>query len=91
MGDIVRMLLRAPGIDVNAVNMFEGSALLEASCAGRRDVVELLLDANANVHQIGCAHETSLSLGTSNGHWEVVNLLLRAGAGHEGHITDGTL
>jgi len=81
-GDLatVRSLLQR-GADPNTLDHAGWSPLHEVSIAGRADLVELLLDAGANP----CLHATTENLtplhdAVSNGHIEVIRLLVSRGA-----------
>jgi len=82
--DIVQMraALAAGGnpdwVDVARRDAF--TALIKATCAGRNDMVELLLEAGADVNKASSYGCTPLVYGVGQGHLEVIRVLLEYGA-----------
>jgi len=69
------------GAAVNAKDKDGWTALMDASFgAGHREVVELLLAHGADVNAKNNNGDTALSLASQNGHEDIEELLLKAGA-----------
>ena len=67
--------------DVNKVtDEYARKALMVASLKGDPEIVQLLLDAGADVHAVNSNGETALKLASREEHTEVINLLKKAGA-----------
>ena len=67
------------GADVNMQGKY-GNALQVASIKGHKEVVQLLLDAGANVNAQGGYYIYAIYAAANQGHEEVIQLLLDAGA-----------
>jgi uncharacterized protein len=80
-GDLatVKLLLDA-GVDANAQDSRESTALREASWAGKQEVVSYLLDAKADVNSPSSAKFTALSAAISQKQVAIALLLLEHGA-----------
>jgi ankyrin repeat protein len=74
--DGARRLVDA-GADVNATNVFGGTALAFAAAQGHQEIVETLLDGGARDQWEGT---TALMEASRNGHLAIVEALLEAGA-----------
>ena len=78
--DIVRLLIGA-GANVNQAEQRHGDTpLMRSAQNGHREVVQLLLQARAEVNAANKRGETALSMAATNDHSQVVELLLAAGA-----------
>ncbi len=73
--EIVRMLLAVDGIDVNAQDDWNVTALMEASYWGHTEIVRLLLDADADITLKNKGGKTALDLAREKGNIEIVKLL----------------
>ncbi|CAI7595802.1 unnamed protein product [Penicillium palitans] len=74
----VKLLLRQPGININACSSDAVSPLWAACRAGRYDVVTLLLGRSSiDISQKGPTGTTPLQVATINGHSLIVSALLR--------------
>ena len=78
--DMVRSLLSAPGIDVNATDEKGSTPLLEAACHGHDDICRILIAAGANLKSKDPDGKTALQLAIQGDHDEVVRVLKQAGA-----------
>jgi len=76
--DITRLLLAAPGIQVNKVNKDGETPLIVASQAGDDEIVEALLAKGADVNKADKEGRTPLNRASSEGHMKVVKVLLGA-------------
>ena len=76
----VKMLLKHPGIDVNAKDNDGYTALYWASQNGRTEIVAMLLDAGADVNAKDNNGWTALIRASQKGHTEIVSMLLEKGA-----------
>jgi ankyrin repeat protein len=68
------------GAKVNDENDKGADALHSACCAGRLDVVELLLASGADVNAKGGKHRNALNAASAEGYLDIVQALLAAGA-----------
>jgi hypothetical protein len=68
------------GVNINARNRFQDTALTEASTSGYLDLVEVLLEKGAEVNAKNANGWTPLICAASQGHDEIVRLLLEKGA-----------
>jgi ankyrin repeat protein len=74
------MLLKY-GADVNEHSGRSGTtALIEASQAGRLDIVKLLLQKGANIHAVDGYRFSALMLAAAHGHVHIVRVLIGRGA-----------
>jgi len=75
LGRIVSRLLSA-GAEVNVPRLSDGvTPLHRAAMRGHREVVELLLEANADPQAVTAAGSTPLELATRNGNADIIELL----------------
>ena len=74
----VKLLVEA-GVDVNGIQRNE-TPLMYASGNGRSELVNIFLEAGADVNLINNTHETSVMLAAIQGHEKCVKLLIDAGA-----------
>jgi ankyrin repeat protein len=72
--------LAARGADVNAVNEFGDTALVEIAGLGLTEIAEILLSHGANPDARSDVRDNPLHAAARAGHTEVVRRLLRAGA-----------
>ena len=76
--DIVGMLLKIPGIDVNQANNFASTALMFAAKNGHAEIVEMLLKIpGIDVNKANNNGWTALMLAAENGHTKIVEMLLK--------------
>ena len=78
--DIVRYLVGLPDVDVNYHGRNNDTALHSAVDDGHRDVVELLIDAGADIEAQDSTGETPLHYACENGKLAILKMLLKAGA-----------
>jgi excisionase family DNA binding protein len=71
---LVQRLL-SNGVEVNARDMFENTALIFAAGGGHVDVVQLLLDRGADVEASNHINVTALKVAVSKGHVRIVQLI----------------
>ena len=77
---IIRIFLEKGGIDVNKRDA-EGNTPLHYACLkGFRDIVNLLLDSNADISVINNVSETPLHAAAKNGNKEIIGKLIQYGA-----------
>ena len=79
--ETVRTLLCMPEVDVNHQGMNNHTALHSAVDEGHPDVVQLLIDAGADIETKDTDGLSPLRLGSTLGHLDVVKMLVEAGAG----------
>ena len=72
--------LLSMGIDVDARNDGDWTALKQSSLDGRRPCVDLLLAAGADVNAFGSDGWTALMIATARGHTAVMDALVAVGA-----------
>ena len=77
--DMVRSLLSAPGIDVNATDEKGSTPLIEAAHYGHDNICRMLIAAGANVKAKDRDGKTALQLAIQGNHDEVVRVLKQAG------------
>ena len=81
MGDLARVkALIATGVDVNAKDKGDWTALMFASGKGNTDIVRALIEAKADVNAKDEDDNTALVIASLSGHTEIVKLLKQAGA-----------
>ena len=83
--DAVRNLIDEEGADVTASNSHGWTALMEASMNGHAEIVTILLEEGADVHDgveelLGNIIFVPLQLAIENGHAEIVRILIEHGA-----------
>ena len=78
--DMVRSLLAAPGIDVNAIDERGSTPLHEAARYGHDDICRILIAAGANLKSKDRDGKTALQLAIQGNHDDVVRVLKQAGA-----------
>ena len=79
--ETVRVLLCMPEVDVNHQGMNNHTALHSAVDEGHPDVVQLLIDAGADIETKDTDGLSPLWLASTLGHLDVVKMLVEAGAG----------
>ena len=77
--DMVRSLLSAPGVDVNAKDESGSTPLLEAARFGHDNICRMLIAAGANLKAKDRDGKTALQLAIQGNHDEVVRVLKQAG------------
>jgi ankyrin repeat protein len=78
--DMVRSLLSAPSVDVNATDERGSTPLHEAARYGHDDICRILIAAGANLKAKDKDGKTALQLAIQGDHDEVVRVLKQAGA-----------
>nr|POE77558.1 ankyrin-3 [Quercus suber] len=78
--ELIQLLLREYGVDVNMQGGFHGSALKAAAFEGRTDVVKLLLEEGASINAEKSGNGGALEVACSGGYIDIVMLLLEHGA-----------
>ena len=80
--ETVRFLAGLKDVDVNQVHEKDGfTALHCAGQQGRGDVVEVLIDAGADIEAKNDVGRSPLLFASSSGHLDIVKMLVKAGAG----------
>ena len=77
--DMVRSLLSAPGVDVNAKDETGSTPLLEAARFGHDNICRMLIAAGANLKAKDRDGKTALQLAIQGNHDDVVRVLKQAG------------
>ena len=77
--DMVRSLLSAPGVDVNATDERGSTPLLEAARFGHDNICRMLIAAGAKLNARDRDGKTALQLAIQGNHDEVVQVLKQAG------------
>lgn len=72
--------LLADGVDINAINKYNATALTRASSAGKYDAVAFLLSENAAVNFGGHHGYSALHCAAEAGHSKIAQLLIEYGA-----------
>ncbi len=90
------LLLLNEGADINSLNRYSQTALINAACRGDASLVRLLVKHGAELNHTAKYQLTALMLVVINGHIEVVRILAEAGAnteltGSKGHFDDTPL
>lgn len=76
MVHIVKLILADPRVDVNATNLYDNTALIDAAMYKNIAILNTLLaDPRVDVNVKGHHGNTALMMATLYGHAEVVNLL----------------
>ena len=78
--ELMRQMLAAGRVEVNAVDRFGASALLYAAGGGHEQAVQLLLDFNASLSAHSVDGDTPLHAAAKSGSEATVRLLLKYGA-----------
>ena len=74
--NVVKELLKQPGIDINKAEINNGVTPLHIACQrGYLEVVQMLIDAGANLNQGKKDGTTPVDTASEYGHTEIVNLL----------------
>jgi hypothetical protein len=81
---VVRLLLEE-GTPINQEDDKKFQALHYSAKLGHLALTSMLLDRHADIEAKTLAGNTPLEWAASNGHWQVVRLLLQRGAGHTGN------
>jgi ankyrin repeat protein len=77
--DMVRSLLSAPGVDVNATDERGSTPLLEAARFGHDNICRMLIAAGAKLNARDRDGKTALQLAIQGNHDQVVQVLKQAG------------
>jgi len=77
--DAVRFLVEC-GADVDAVNDFGDSPLIDVTVLGRTDIAEMLLQHGANPNALSATWDPILHCAVERGNTRLVDVLLAAGA-----------
>ncbi len=75
--EIVRRILTIQGIDVDAKDSYDQTALMQASC-GHDQIVAMLLAANADTDTQNLSGDIALTIAAWSGHIEIVKKLFAA-------------
>ena len=86
----LRMLLAAPGIQVNQPNKTGDTAIIFAAFKGYEECVNLLIAAGSDVNFIDSDNKTALDWATENNHAAVANILRTAGGKSANELQGGT-
>ena len=87
--EVVRALLRAPGIQIDQVTGREVVPLVAAAQQGHKDIVRLLLKHGAEPNDsMGDAELTALHIACLRGHMAIVEILLHAGADMDARLEE---
>jgi ankyrin repeat protein len=76
---IIKLLLDAPKIDMNALNCFNECPLLSACSSNNIDCVQTLLDYNAYQHRRDNKGNNAIHIASEYGNIEIIQLLLNRG------------
>lgn len=91
-GNKVVSFLLKNGANINDKDVrdeIDQTPLIVAADSGCKDIVEMLLEAGANIHHRNDQGETALISAAQNGHKEVVQILLDAGSNVNQENADG--
>ena len=80
--DTVRTLLASPNVDVNGIDEYGNTAIIEAARLGHDEVVTALIIAKADAKIKNDEGKTALMLAAERGHEDTVRVLTQAGAGN---------
>ena len=86
----LRMLLAAPGIQVNQPNRHGDTAIIFTAIRGSVEETNLLIAAGADVNFIDSDNKTALDWAAENNHENVVNILRAAGGKSVNELQGGT-
>jgi len=75
---LIKLLIKAGGVNVNIQDKDNLTPLHLASNRGNKDCVELLIKAGANVNIQNCFDNTALHLASNRGNKDCVELLIKA-------------
>ena len=75
--EVVNKLLASPGINVNAQNRYNNTALIYASRHGYSNIVQTLLDCKADCNLQGEEQSTALMWASKNRRPDIVQLLIK--------------
>jgi len=78
--DMVELLLKQPGVDVNLTNALQQGPLHYAAAKGYGQIASLLLERGSRVNETDHEMSTPLHEAASNGHLACLRTLVRAGA-----------
>jgi len=90
--DLLLLILKSGGVDLNATDWDGGTALHCAALQGHSDAVRTLIDFGANVHLMDNGGMTALHCAANYGHCDVIEILTDIGGAEINHLdsTDGT-
>ena len=77
------------GVDVDALNQYGNTALIEAANHGDTEIVKLLMPFNPDLNTTSAGGRTALMCAAFKGHREVVEILLENGANRDIRDLDG--
>lgn len=85
--DAASMLLSCEGINIEAKDITDSTALYRASASGSVDVVKLLIEHGADKNAVNCFGETPLVRSIINGNLDIAFVLIDSGA--DVNLSDG--
>ncbi|MGB4191071.1 MAG: ankyrin repeat domain-containing protein [Rickettsiales bacterium] len=87
--EVINLLIKNGGVDVNIVSISQESPLMIAAKAGHAEAVKILIAAGADKEAIDSQGWTALMMAADGGHAEAMKILLEAGANKEAFQTGG--